>query len=81
MHDFAYSDIAFHGSLPPSILQVPRAADVAVELVSLSKSHNMAGRRLGFVTGNAADRRRLARLKSYLDYGVSKPSSSWRSRR
>jgi alanine-synthesizing transaminase len=71
VHDFAYGDIAFDGYRPPSILQVPGAADVAVELVSLSKSHNMAGWRLGFVAGNAAVIAGLARLKSYLDYGVT----------
>ena len=73
VHDFAYADIAFDGFRPPSILQVRGAADVAVELVSLSKSHNMAGWRLGFVTGNAKIVAGLARLKSYLDYGVTKP--------
>ena len=45
---------------------------MAVELVSLSKSHNMAGWRLGFVAGNAEVVAGLARLKSYLDYGVTK---------
>jgi alanine-synthesizing transaminase len=73
IHDFAYADIAFDDYRPPSILQVPGAADVAVELVSLSKSHNMAGWRLGFVAGNAEVVAGLARLKSYLDYGVTKP--------
>lgn len=73
VHDFAYADIVFDGYRPPSILQVPGAADVAVELVSFSKSHNMAGWRLGFVAGNAEVVAGLARLKSYLDYGVSKP--------
>jgi alanine-synthesizing transaminase len=32
IHDFAYADIAFDGYTPPSILQVPGAKDVAVEL-------------------------------------------------
>jgi alanine-synthesizing transaminase len=73
VHDFAYADIAFDGYRPPSILQVAGAADVAVELVSLSKSHNMAGWRLGFVAGNSELIGGLARLKSYLDYGVTKP--------
>jgi alanine-synthesizing transaminase len=72
IHDFAYADIAFEGYRPPSILQVPGADDVAVELVSLSKSHNMAGWRTGFVAGNAEVIAGLARLKSYLDYGVTK---------
>ena len=73
VHDFAYADIAFDGYRPPSILQVPGATEVAVELVSLSKSHNMAGWRLGFVAGDARVIAGLARLKSYLDYGVTKP--------
>jgi alanine-synthesizing transaminase len=71
VHDFAYADIAYDGHRPPSILAAPGAADVAVELVSLSKSHSMGGWRLGFVAGNAEVIAGLARLKSYLDYGVS----------
>src|ERR1700686_455307 len=43
VHDFAYADIAFDGYQPPSILQVPGAKDVAVELYSLTKSFSMAG--------------------------------------
>jgi len=43
VHDFAYADIAFDGYKPPSILQVPGAKDVAVELYSLTKSFSMAG--------------------------------------
>jgi alanine-synthesizing transaminase len=73
VHDFAYADIVFDGYRPPSILQVAGATDVAVELVSFSKSHNMAWWRLGFVAGCAEVVGGLARLKSYLDYGVSKP--------
>jgi alanine-synthesizing transaminase len=73
IHDFAYGDIAFDGFRPPSILEAPGAADVAVELVSLSKSHDMAGWRLGFVAGNARVIAGLRRLKSYLDYGVTLP--------
>ena len=38
VHDFAYSDTAFDGYMPPSILQVPGAKDVAVELYTLTKS-------------------------------------------
>ena len=72
IHDFAYADIAFDGYRPPSILQVPGADEVAVELVSLSKSHNMAGWRTGFVAGNAEVIAGLGRLKSYLDYGVTR---------
>ena len=73
VHDFAYADIVFDGYQPPSILQVPGAKDVALEFVSLSKSHSMAGWRLGFAAGNAEVLGGLQRLKSYLDYGVFQP--------
>ena len=73
IHDFAYADIVFDGYRAPSILQVPGGKDVAVEFVSLSKSHSMAGWRLGFCAGNAAVIGGLTRLKSYLDYGVFQP--------
>src|SRR5579884_4487128 len=53
VHDFAYADIAFDGYQPPSILQVPGAKDVAVELYSLTKSFSMAGWRVAFMVGNA----------------------------
>lgn len=73
IHDFAYADIVFDGYRTPSILQVPGADEVAVELVSLSKSYNMAGWRLGLVAGSAEIVGALRRLKSYLDYGVTTP--------
>ena len=73
VHDFAYADIAFDGHVPPSILQVEGAADVAVELYTLTKSFSMAGWRVGFVLGNAEVVQALARLKSYLDYGTFQP--------
>jgi len=73
VHDFAYAEIVFDGYRPPSIFQVPGAKDVAVEFVSLSKSHSMAGWRLGFCAGNAELVGGLQRLKSYLDYGVFQP--------
>jgi alanine-synthesizing transaminase len=73
VHDFAYADIAFDGHRPPSILQAEGAADVAVELYTLTKSFSMAGWRVGFVVGNAEVVQALARLKSYLDYGTFQP--------
>ncbi|MCZ7589227.1 MAG: aminotransferase class I/II-fold pyridoxal phosphate-dependent enzyme [Gaiella sp.] len=73
VHDFAYADLAFDGHEPPSILQVPGAADVAVELYSLTKSFSMAGWRVGFLVGNAQVCQALARLKSWLDYGTFQP--------
>src|SRR5579883_1660512 len=73
IHDFAYADLGFDGYKAPSILEVPGAKDVAVEIFSLSKSYNMAGWRVGFCLGNPKMIAALARIKSYLDYGVFQP--------
>ena len=73
VHDFAYADLGFDGYTPPSILQVPGAKDIAVEIFSMSKSYNMAGWRVGFCLGNAKMIAALARIKSYLDYGAFQP--------
>lgn len=73
VHDFAYADIAFDGYVPPSILQVEGAKEVAVEIFSMSKSYNMAGWRMGFTLGNPKMIKALARIKSYLDYGIFQP--------
>ncbi|MHB1536268.1 MAG: aminotransferase class I/II-fold pyridoxal phosphate-dependent enzyme [Acidimicrobiales bacterium] len=73
VHDFAYSDTAFDGFQPPSILQVPGAMDVAVELYTLTKSFSMAGWRVAFLVGNSEIVAALTKLKSYLDYGTFQP--------
>jgi alanine-synthesizing transaminase len=73
VHDFAYADLGFDGYKPPSILQVPGAKDLAVEIFSMSKSYNMAGWRVGFCLGNRKMIGALARIKSYLDYGIFQP--------
>jgi alanine-synthesizing transaminase len=70
LHDFAYAEIAFDDYKPPSILEVPGAKDIAIEFVSLSKSHSLAGWRVGFACGNREMVGALARIKSYLDYGM-----------
>jgi len=70
LHDFAYAEIAFDGYKPPSILEVPGARDIAIEFTSLSKSHSMAGWRVGFACGNREMIHALTRIKSYLDYGM-----------
>ena len=73
IQDLAYADIVFDGYVAPSIMQVPGAKDVAVESYSLSKSYNMPGWRVGFLVGNSVLIGALARLKSYLDYGMFAP--------
>lgn len=70
VHDLAYADLVFDGYKAPSILQVPGAKDVAVELYSMSKGYSMPGWRVGFVVGNKRMVGALTRIKSYLDYGM-----------
>jgi alanine-synthesizing transaminase len=73
IHDLAYADLCFDGYRAPSFLQVPEARQVGVEFFSLSKSYNMPGWRVGFCAGNREMIAALARLKSYLDYGMFQP--------
>jgi len=73
VQDLAYADLCFDGYKAPSILQVPGARDVAVESFSLSKSYNMPGWRVGFLCGNRTLIAALAKMKSYLDYGMFTP--------
>ncbi|MBD0380082.1 aminotransferase class I/II-fold pyridoxal phosphate-dependent enzyme [Paenibacillus sedimenti] len=70
VHDLAYSEMAFDGYKPMSILEIEGAKEVAVEFHSLSKSFNMAGCRIAFLTGNADAVKALKTLKSNIDYGV-----------
>jgi alanine-synthesizing transaminase len=65
--------VVFDGYRAPSFLEVPGAKDVGIEFTSLSKSYNMPGWRVGFAVGNRRLISALARMKSYLDYGVFQP--------
>ncbi|MEM7364059.1 MAG: alanine transaminase [Pseudomonadota bacterium] len=73
VQDLAYADLVFDGYQVPSILQVPGAKEVAVEFFTMSKSYNMPGWRMGFCVGNPTLVGALARIKSYLDYGMFTP--------
>jgi alanine-synthesizing transaminase len=73
VQDLAYADLCYDGYEAPSILQVEGAKDVAVEFFSMSKSYNMPGWRVGFCCGNSQLVGALARMKSYLDYGMFTP--------
>jgi LL-diaminopimelate aminotransferase len=72
VHDHAYSEIAFDGYRPPSILEIPGAEEVAVEFHSFSKTYNMTGWRLGWAAGRKEILAALARAKTFLDTGVFK---------
>ena len=68
-HDAAYSQVTYDNYQAPSILQAPGARDVAVEFNTLSKSHNMAGWRVGAALGNPQALRSLYTLKTNMDSG------------
>lgn len=71
-HDHAYSEMAYDGYKPPSVLQVPGAKDIAIEFHSLSKSYNMTGWRVGFVVGSSHGIKGLGQVKTNVDSGVFK---------
>ena len=66
-HDCAYSEVSFGGTKMPSILSVPGAKDVAMELHSLSKCFNMTGWRVAFAVGNADGVGALRTMKNNVD--------------
>ena len=73
LSDLAYAEIYFDKKPPPSILQVNRAKEIAVEFTSMSKTYAMAGWRIGFAVGNKKLIEALTKIKSYLDYGAYTP--------
>jgi alanine-synthesizing transaminase len=68
--DLAYADVAFDGYQTPSFLAAPGALQVGVELTTMSKGYNMAGWRVGYVSGNSRMIKALATIKGYYDYGM-----------
>jgi LL-diaminopimelate aminotransferase len=66
-HDAAYSLVTFDGYRSPSLMQVAGAKEVAVEFNSLSKSHNMAGWRVGAAVGSRQALSALFKLKTNID--------------
>ncbi len=70
VYDNAYSEIAFDGYRPPSILEIDGAREVAVEFHSFSKTYNMTGWRMGWVAGGADMIAALSRVKSFIDTGA-----------
>ncbi|MEP7240760.1 MAG: LL-diaminopimelate aminotransferase [Devosia sp.] len=73
LSDLAYAEIYFDDDVPPSVLEVPGAIDIAVEFTSMSKTYSMPGWRVGFAVGNERLISALTRVKSYLDYGAFTP--------
>ena len=71
VHDNPYSFIL--NNQPMSLLSVPGSKEVAIELNSLSKSHNMAGWRIGMLVGNETRVNEVLRFKSNMDSGMFLP--------
>jgi LL-diaminopimelate aminotransferase len=69
-HDAPYSEIAYDGYRPLSVLEIAGANEVAIEFHSVSKTYNMTGWRLGFAVGNPEILAGLGRIKTNLDSGV-----------
>ncbi|MEW5931162.1 MAG: aminotransferase class I/II-fold pyridoxal phosphate-dependent enzyme [Gemmatimonadota bacterium] len=69
-YDNAYSEVAFDGYVPPSILEIPGAREVAVEFHSLSKTYNMTGWRVGWAAGCPELVAGLQRVKTFADTGL-----------
>jgi len=71
VHDNPYSFIL--NDNPVSLLSVPGAKEVTLELNSLSKSHNMAGWRIGMLCGSKERIEEVLRFKSNMDSGMFMP--------
>ena len=69
-HDAAYTEITFDGYVAPSALQADGAMDHVLEFHSLSKTYNMTGWRIGWVTGARAAVEAMKRLKTNIDSGI-----------
>jgi LL-diaminopimelate aminotransferase len=70
-HDNPYSFIL--NKTPMSLLSIDGAKDVAIELNSFSKSHNMAGWRVGMLSGKKERIDEVLRFKSNMDSGMFLP--------
>ena len=71
LSDNAYSEVYFEErDRPISIMKIPGAKDIALEIHSFSKTFNMTGWRIGFVTGGEELIKAFLTLKSNIDSGV-----------
>ncbi|MDW8172554.1 MAG: aminotransferase class I/II-fold pyridoxal phosphate-dependent enzyme [Anaerolineae bacterium] len=71
--DNPYCDVTFEGYNAPSPLQIEGAKNQTIEFISLSKTYNMAGWRVGAAVGSAEALSHLLTVKSNLDSGHFKP--------
>ena len=69
-HDAPYSEIAFDGSRPLTLFEIPGAKEVGLEFHSLSKTYNMTGWRIGWVCGRSDLVELVGQLKTNIDSGI-----------
>ncbi|MGD2121558.1 MAG: aminotransferase class I/II-fold pyridoxal phosphate-dependent enzyme [Gemmatimonadota bacterium] len=70
VYDNAYSEVAFDGYRPPSILEIDGGREVSLEFHSFSKTYNMTGWRMGWAVGDAKLVAILGKVKSFMDTGA-----------
>lgn len=70
--DLAYSEVAYNGYKPASILEIPEAKKVAIEFHSLSKTYSVTGFRIGMAVGNREAIKALSQIKTNIDSGIYK---------
>jgi len=68
--DLAYSEMAYDGYRPSSLLEVQGAKEIVCEFHSLSKTFNMTGWRIGWACGNEKLIAALGKIKSNIDSGI-----------
>ena len=68
--DLAYSELAYDGYKPRSLLEFDGSREVVIEFHSLSKTYNMTGWRIGWACGNPQLVAALAKVKSNIDSGI-----------
>lgn len=73
VQDFTYSELVYDDKDAVSILSIPGAKEVAVEFNSFSKTFNMAGCRIGYMSGNAQVLDIMATMMSHTQYGIFHP--------
>ncbi len=71
-HDAAYTELAYEGYRPVSLLEIDGAKEVGIEFNSLSKTFNMTGWRIGYVVGAPWAVEVLGRFKTNIDSGLFK---------
>lgn len=73
LHDNAYSELLWDGTVGESFLSIPGALDIGIEFNSLSKTYSIPGCRIAFAVGNPQIISQLKTLKSHVDYGMFLP--------